>query len=171
MEESIKLKLKKGFTAARWGIDICLGALFIAIALLISALKNKDMDLLKVLMVPFAMCIAGIMVFAAGRIMAGLQSRQLSLHRDRPLTEEEKWFVSSMLEVESKGAGVNFYNTLAKNTTGSADDAAAGAMASAIIGKFFEVGKKYMGQSILFNRLPAIVSLVAAAVIIIIAVI
>lgn len=166
MEESVKSKLKSGFTIARWGIDLCLGALFIAIAFIISALiKKESNELIKVLLIPLGLCIVGLIVFAIGRTMVGLQSRKLNLHTDRPLTEEERWFVSCMLEMEEKGSGVNFYNRVANVSGGSEDDIVAGAAATAIIGRFFKIGKKYMGHNFLLNRLPAIVSLVVAIVI------
>ena len=170
MEEFVKSKLKRGFTIARWGVDICLGALFIAIALIISALTKDGADLIKLLMIPFVMCIVGLIVFAVGRVMVGLQSRKLNLHTDRPLTEEERWFVSCMLEMEEKGAGANFFNSVTRVTGGSGDDVVAGAVATAIIGSFFKIGKKYMGRSFLLNRLPAIVSLVIAIVIAVMAI-
>lgn len=169
MEESVKNKLKSGFTIARWGIDVCLGALFIAIALIISAFLKNGSELITMLMIPLAMCIVGLIVFAIGRVMVGLQSRKLNLHMDRPLTEEERWFVSCMLEMEEKGAGMAFFNSAARVSSGSGDDIVAGAAATAIIGKFFKTGKKYMGHSFLINRLPIIVSLVAAIVIVIMA--
>lgn len=171
MEGSVKSKLKSGFTMARWGVDICLGALFITIALIISALIKDGADLIKVLMIPFVMCVVGLIVFAIGRVMVGLQSRKLNLHTDRPLTEEERWFVGCMLEMEEKGAGVNFFNRAARASSGSGDDIVAGAVATAIIGKFFKTGKKYMGHNFLFNRLPAIASLVVAIVIAIMAIV
>ena len=171
MEKSVKIKLKSSFTIARWGIDICLGALFIAIALIISALIKDGTELIKVLMIPFVMCVVGLIVFAIGRVMVGLQSRKLNLHMDRPLTEEERWFVGCMLEMEEKGAGVNFFNSAARSSSSSGDDIIAGAAATAIIGKFFKIGKKYMGRNFLFNRLPVIASLAAAIVIAIIAIV
>lgn len=171
MEKSVKSKLKCGFTIARWGVDICLGALFIAIALTISALTKDGTDLIKMLMIPFVMCIVGLIVFAIGRVMVGLQARKLNLHTDRPLTEEERWFVSCMLEMEEKGAGVNFFNSATRVTSGSGDDVVAGAVATAIVGRFFKIGKTYMGRSFLLNRLPAIVSLVIAIVIAVMAIV
>lgn len=171
MEESIKRKLKSGFTIARWGVDICLGALFIAIALVISVLTKDGADLIKMLMIPFVMCMIGLIVFAIGRVMVGLQSRKLNLHMDRPLTEEERWFVGCMLEMEEKGAGVNFFNSVARATSGSGDDIVAGAVATAIVDRFFKIGKKYMGRSFLFNRLPAMLSLAVAIVIAVMAIV
>lgn len=164
MEGSMKKKLRNGFTTARWGMDICIGALFIAIALIPAAIIS-DISLIKGLMIPFAMCIIGIIVFAAGRTIVGMQSRKLNLHTKRPLTEEEIWFVSCMLEIEETGAGAAFYNSAARMTGGSADNMLAGAMASAIVGRFFKVGKHFMGKNFIVNRFPAIVSLLAAIVI------
>lgn len=171
MEESVKNKLKSGFTIARWGIDICLGALFIAIALIISALTKDGTNLIKMLMIPLVLCVVGLIVFAAGRVMVGLQSRKLNLHTDRPLTEEERWFVGCMMEMEEKGAGVNFFNSVTRATSGSGDDIVAGAVATAVVGSFFKTGKKYMGHNFLLNRLPAIVSLVIAIVIAVMAIV
>lgn len=171
MEESVKNKLKSSFTIARWGVDLCLGALFIAIALIISAIRKDSTKLIKVLMIPFIMCIVGLIVFAIGRVMVGLQSRKLNLHMDRPLSEEERWFVGCMLEIEETGAGVNFYNSAARRSSGSGDDIVAGAAATAIINKFFKIGKKYMGRNFLLNRLPAIASLAAAIVIVIMSIV
>lgn len=171
MEESVKSKLKSGFTIARWGIDICLGALFIAIALIISALTKDGTNLIKMLMIPLVLCVVGLIVFAAGRVMVGLQSRKLNLHTDRPLTEEERWFVGCMMEMEEKGAGVNFFNSVTRATSGSGDDIVAGAVATAVVGSFFKTGKKYMGHNFLLNRLPAIVSLVIAIVIAVMAIV
>lgn len=170
MEESIKRKLKIGFTTARWGVDICLGALFIAIALIISAFTENGTHLIKMLLIPLIMCVVGIIVFAIGRVMVGLQSRKLNLHTDRPLTEEERWFVGCMLEIEEKGAGVNFFNSAARASAGGGDDVVAGAVATAIIGSFFKIGKKYMGRNFLFNRLPAMVFLLIAIIIAVIAI-
>ncbi len=169
MEATVKNKLKNGFTTARWGIDLCFGALFIAIALIVLAIAKGKIDLLKMLLIPLGMCIVGIIVFAIGRVMVGLQSRKLNLHTDRPLTEEERWFVGSMLEMENTGAGVNFVNSVTRVTDGKADDIAAGAAAAVVTGRFFKIGKKYMRRNFFFNRLPALVGLAAAVVIAIIA--
>lgn len=103
---------------------------------------------------------------AIGRVMVGLQSRKLNLHMDRALNDEERWFVGCMLELEEKGVGANFINSAARVTGGNADNIAAGAAAAAITGRFFKIGKKYMGRSFLINRLPAVVSLVVAVVIV-----
>lgn len=170
MEKTVKNRLKTGFTAARWGLDFCLGALFLATAFIVSALMKKQVDLTKTLMIPLAMCIFGLAVFAAGRVIVGLQSRKLNLHMDRPLAEEERWFVGCMLEMEKTGAGVSFYNSAARVTSGSVDNIAAGAAAAAVTGRFFKIGKKYMGHSFIFNRLPAIVSLAAAIAVVVFAV-
>lgn len=167
MEESAKRKLKNGFTIARWGVDICIGALFIAIALIVSALTKDGNGLIKMLIIPFVMCLVGLIVFAIGRIMVGLLSRKLNLHTDRPLTEEERWFVSCMLEIEEKGSGVSFFNSAARVSNGDGDNIVAGAVATAITSKFFKIGKRYMGRSFLLNRLPAIVSLAIAIVVVV----
>lgn len=165
METSIKSKLKIGFTLARWGVDFCYGALFIASALAASAWNNQEAALVSLLMIPFVICIFGIAVFAIGRVMVGLQSRKLNFQSSRHLTEEERWFVSCMMEIEEKGSGVNFYQSAARNTAGNFDNVAAGAMASAVIGSFFKIGKKYMEHSFFFHRLPAIGSLAASVII------
>ena len=166
VEESIKKKIKNGFTVARWGMDLCIGALFIAAALIISAVTG-DVSLIKVLVIPVIMCVIGIIVFAAGRTVVGLQSRKLNLHTSRPLDEEEIWFVSCMLEIEEKGAGASFYSSAARMTGGTADNMAAGAMAGKIVGRFFRIGRHFMDRNILLNRLPAIISFAAAIIIVI----
>lgn len=171
MEESVKRNLKRGFTIARWGIDICLGALFVVIALIISAFIKDSSNILNRLMIPFGMCVVGLCIFVIGRVLVGLQSRKLNFYMDRPLTEEERWFVSCMLEIEQSGSGVNFTNSVASASNSRVDDIAAGAASTAVVGRFFKIGKKYMGRSFLFNRLPAIVSLIAAVVIVIMAII
>ena len=167
MEESAKRKLKNGFTIARWGVDICIGALFIAIALIVSALTKDGNGLIKMLIIPLVMCVVGLIVFAIGRVMVGLQSRKLNLHTNRPLTEEERWFVSCMLEIEEKGSGVSFFNSAARVSAGDGDDIVAGAVATAITSKFFKIGKKYMGRNFLFNRLPVMVSLAIVIVVVV----
>ena len=170
MDQSVKSKLKSGFTLARWGIDTCLGALFITIALIISSFMKDVMDIAELvtpLMIPCVMCILGLIVFAIGRVIVGLQSRKLHLHMDRPLTEEETWFVSCMLEIEETGSGVNYFNSASRISSNHGDDIIAGAVSTVIIGRFFKVGKRYMGHSFLMNRLPAIVSLVVAIIIVI----
>lgn len=164
MEKSVKNKMRSGFTIAQWGVDTCLGALFIAIALIVSALKKDGTGLIKMLTAPFAMCVVGLIVFAIERVLVGLQARKLNLHTNRPLSEEERWFVGCMLETEEKGAGLSFFNSAARISNGDGDGTVAGAMATAIIGRFFKIGKKYMGRSFLLNRLPAIASLVVAII-------
>ena len=171
MEKQTRKKLKIGFTVARWGVDLCIGALLIAVACIVSALMKEAANLIKTLMIPFAMCIAGLIVFAVGRVLVGLQARKLNFHSSEPWTEEERWFVSCMLELESTGAGVSFYNSVARNTDGDLDTMVGGAMASMIVGKFFKIGEKYMSRSFLLNRLPIIVSAAAAIVFLIVSII
>lgn len=171
MEQSIKSKLKSGFTIARWGIDICLGALFIVIALAVSGYMKGSIEIIKMLMIPFIMCIIGIIVFVIGRVIVGLQSRELNLHTDRPLHDEESWFVACMLELEETGAGANFINSAARVSGGSGDNIAAGAAAAAVTGRFFKIGKKYMGRSLVINRLPALISLAVAIVIVVMSIV
>lgn len=171
MDNTIQRKLKYGFTIARWGVDICLGALFIAAALIISALAKEKADLIGVLVIPLVMCIAGLAVFAVGRVIVGLGSRQLNLNMQRPLTEEERWFVACMMEMETEGAGTAFLNRAAATSGSTGAQIAAGASSMAVTGRFFRIGRRYMGHNFLINRLPAIISLIIAIVIAVIAIV
>lgn len=164
MTELMKRKLKHGFTAARWGIDICIGCLIVAADYIAFGIAFGSGVEFSALITIGVFLMAGIVVFAAGRIIVGLQSRSLNFENSRPLTDEERWFVREMLKMEDDAAKANLAAAAARVTPGVADDYLFGIGSGGILGRFGRIGKRYMGKNVLFNRLPIFLAIAIAVI-------
>ena len=166
MEEKMRNKLKIGFMISRWGIDFLWSALLFTICWVITAIIHIDgnMDFLGI--TAMVCIILGLIFFAVGRTIVGLQSRKINFLSDRPRTEEEEWFLQEMLGIEGfSSRSQNFMNQVTKAIPGKADDVLAVANSTGIISHYFAVGKVYMGENIFINRLILLVSILAIIII------
>ncbi len=170
MEEKMRNKLKIGFMISRWGVDFLWSALLFVICWVITAIIHIDGNIDFLGITAMACAILGMIFFAVGRTIVGLQSRELNFLSDRPRTEEEEWFVQEMLGIEGfSSRGESFMNQVALATPGKADDILAVTSSTGIISHYFAVGKVYMGKNFFLNRLVSILAVIIIMAILILA--
>ena len=166
MEEKMRNKLKIGFMISRWGIDFFWSALIFTVCWVIMAIIIKDRNLDFLGITAMVCVILGLIFFAVGRTIVGLQSRKINFLSDRPRTEEEEWFLQEMLGIEGfSSRSESFMNQVAKVIPGKADDVLAVANSTGIISHYFAVGKVYMGKNFFLNRFILLVSILAIIII------
>ena len=160
MDKKMKNNLKIGFLLSRYGIDSFYAALIFTISWVLLGISDpsNNYDVFGNLMVIFVA--VGFVLFFAGRMIVGLQSRKLKLYMDRQRTVEEEWFLSEMIGVEENAISKNFANKFAKLTPNKADDIIFASNSVGIIKHYFAVGKLYLGKNIFVNRIIIVASLI-----------
>lgn len=167
MEESMRKKLANGFLICKLGIGVFYGMIFVAAAFIARIVMFGDkIGTFPITMV--AMFVVGIVAFAVGRTIVGLQSRKLNLFMDRPRTDEEEWFLQEMLGTEDEAMRMNLANRAGALTPGKLDDFVLGTMAGGLVSHFMKVGKVYMPKNFLLKNCTLIISIVAAAILVIV---
>ena len=159
MEEKMKSNLKIGFTLSRWGIDSFWGALIFAILWIVMIIINPKVEADYFKIIAIILIFAGMILFFIGRIFVGLQSRKLNFLTGRTRNDEEEWFLQEMLWTEKTAVRLNLANNLAKILPGKADNILIASNSTGVIKHFFNVGKIYMSNNFLINRLVLIASL------------
>lgn len=165
MEQKMKKNLKIGFLLSRYGIDAFYSALLFTIlwVVIIVIDSSNNYDVFGILMMIFLA--VGFVMFFAGRIIVGLQSRKLNLYMDRQRTIEEEWFLNEMINVEKNAARENLANQFAKLTPNNADNIIFASSSVGTIKHYFAVGKIYLGKNNFVNRIIIIASLISALII------
>lgn len=168
MEEKMKSYLKIGFTLSRWGIDSFWGALIFAISWIVMIfIINPGVKADYFGIIALILTYVGMILFFIGRMFVGLQSRKLNFLTGRTRNDEEEWFLQEMLCIEETAIRLNLANNFAKISPGKADDILAASNTTSVIKHFFNVGKIYMSNNFLINRLMLIASLFVSIILLI----
>ena len=170
MEKEMKNKLKTGFTLSRWGIDSFWGALIFDIIWIIMIIINPNNSFDYFGIIAMILVFLGMIFFFIGRAMVGLQSRKLNFLTERSRTDEEEWFLQEMLQTENDAIRANLANQLTKIIPGKADDILIASNSTGLIKHFFAIGKIYMSDNFLINRIILLSSLIISTILLIISI-
>lgn len=166
MQKEMRKKLKIGFLLDFWAIDCFWSALIFVVGwLTVSLALKKDNEFMGI--IALILAFVGLVLFAVGRVIIGLQSRKINFC-NRKRTPEEEWLLEEMLGIESRAQSANLANNLADITPTQADDILSASNSTGIIRHYFAVGKVYTGKNLLINHwvvLTAVLTTVAVCVI------